>query len=92
MTSALASGLRSLAKLVSAPRGLRNNDLVREVGVPSWKLDTLRGQARGWDPDGLARAIRAVARADAEVKGAASDPAYALEKMVLDVVRSRSAH
>jgi len=31
-----------------------------------------------------------VARADADVKGQASDPSYALEKMVLDVVRSRT--
>jgi DNA polymerase-3 subunit delta len=30
-----------------------------------------------------------VAAADAQIKGKAHDPAYALEKMVLDVVRSR---
>jgi DNA polymerase-3 subunit delta len=62
---------------------------MREVGVPAWKLDTLRRQSHGWDTDGLGRAIRSVARADADVKGQASDPAYALEKMVLDVVRAR---
>ncbi|HET9499320.1 MAG TPA: DNA polymerase III subunit delta [Marmoricola sp.] len=90
VTSAVASSLRSLAKFVSAPRGMRSGDLLREVGVPSWKLDTIRVQARDWEPAGIGRAIRVVARADAEVKGAASDPAYALEKMVLDVVRCRS--
>lgn len=89
VTSAMAGGLRSLARLMSAPRGMRNNDLMREVGVPAWKLDTLRRQSHGWDADGLGRAIRSVARADADVKGQASDPAYALEKMVLDVVRAR---
>ena len=89
VTSAMAGGLRSLAKLMSAPRGMRNNDLMREVGVPAWKLDTLRRQSHGWDDDGLGRAIRYVARADADIKGQASDPAYALEKMVLDVVRAR---
>jgi len=89
VTSAMAGGLRSLAKFISAPRGMRNNDLMREVGVPAWKLDTLRRQSHGWDADGLGRAIRSVARADADVKGQASDPAYALEKMVLDVVRAR---
>jgi len=89
VTSAMAGGLRSLAKFMSAPRGMRNNDLMREVGVPSWKLDTLRRQSNGWDEDGVGRAIRSVARADADVKGQASDPAYALEKMVLDVVRAR---
>jgi DNA polymerase-3 subunit delta len=91
VTSAMAGGLRSLARFMSAPRGMRNNDLMREVGVPAWKLDTLRRQSHGWDDDGVGRAIRAVARADADVKGQASDPAYALEKMVLDVVRARPA-
>ena len=89
VTSAMAGGLRSLARFMSAPRGMRNNDLMREVGVPAWKLDVLRRQSHGWDPDGVGRAIRSVARADAAVKGQASDPAYALEKMVLDIVRAR---
>jgi DNA polymerase-3 subunit delta len=89
VTSALAGGLRGLAKFKSAPRGMRNADLMREVGVPSWKLDRLRGQSRGWDEAGIARAIRVVAAADAEIKGRAHDASYALEKMVLEVVRSR---
>ena len=67
----------------------RDTDLMREVGVPGWKLKTLRQQSHGWDVDGVGRAIRTVARADADVKGQASDPPYALEKMVLDVVRAR---
>jgi DNA polymerase III subunit delta len=89
VTSAVAGGLRGLAKFKSAPRGMRNADLMREVGVPSWKLDILRDQARGWDEGGIARAIRVVAVADAEIKGKAHDASYALEKMVLDVVRAR---
>jgi DNA polymerase-3 subunit delta len=89
VTSAMAGGLRSLARFMSAPRGMRNNDLVREIGVPAWKLDTLRRQSHGWDDDGVGRAIRCVARTDADIKGQASDPAFALEKMVLDVVRAR---
>jgi DNA polymerase-3 subunit delta len=90
VTSALAGNLRSLARFKGAPRGMRNTDLMREVGVPAWKLDQLRRQSHGWDDDGLGRAIRVVARADADVKGQASDPSYALEKLVLDVVRSRA--
>ena len=34
---------------------------------------------------GIARAIRAIAQADADIKGAASDAAYTLERMVLTV-------
>lgn len=89
VTSALASGVRGLGKLVSAGGGLREADLAREVGVPPWKLKTMRAQARGWDTSGLAHALQAVARADAEVKGAADDAGFALERMVLTVSRAR---
>ncbi|MCW2818387.1 MAG: polymerase delta subunit [Marmoricola sp.] len=92
ITSAMAGGLRSLGKFLSAPRGLRGNDLVREVGVPPWKIDVLRRQSHGWDADSVGAAIRCVARADADVKGRSSDAAYALEKLVLDVVAARPAH
>lgn len=88
VTSAFASGLRGLAKLRSAGRG-RDADVAREAGVPPWKLRILREQARGWDDAGLAHAIKAVARADADVKGAAGDAAYALERMVLAVTGAR---
>jgi DNA polymerase III subunit delta len=69
---------------------LREADLAREAGVPPWKLKVLREQARGWDDAGLAAAITAVARADSEVKGAASDAAYSLERMVLTVTGART--
>jgi len=91
VTSAFATGLRGLARVASAPRGSRDADLARDAGVPPWKLRTIREQARGWDERGLATAIRAVARADAEVKGAAADASYALERMVLTVTRARSS-
>lgn len=90
VTSAFASGLRGLAKYKSAPRGLREGDLAREVGVPPWKLRTLREQVRGWEDAGLVHAIRAVAQADADVKGAASDASYALERMVITVTEARA--
>ena len=88
VTSALASGLRSLAKFVTAPGALREADLAREVGVPPWKLKSLRTQARSWDPDALAVALRAVASADAAVKGAAGDADFALEQAVLAICRA----
>jgi DNA polymerase-3 subunit delta len=90
VTSAFASGLRALARFSFAPRGLREADLSREVGVPPWKLRALRAQSQGWTPQGLAGAIRVVAQADADVKGGgADDAAYALERMVLRVSEAR---
>lgn len=90
VTGAFAGGLRGLAKFISAPRGMREADLAREAGVPPWKVRILREQARGWNDAGVARAISAVAKADAQVKGAATDAAYALERMVLTVAGSRT--
>jgi DNA polymerase-3 subunit delta len=90
VTSAFASGLRGLARYKSATPGLREADLAREVGVPPWKLRSIRDQARGWEVPGLVRAIQAVAQADADVKGAASDAAYALERMVISVTTARA--
>lgn len=89
VTGAFAGGLRGLARFTSAPRGMREADLAREAGVPPWKLRMIREQARGWDDRGLATAIVAVAQADADVKGAASDAAYSLERMVLAVTSAR---
>jgi DNA polymerase III subunit delta len=87
ITSAMASGVRGLGKLITAGSGQREADLAREVGVPPWKLKSMRSQARGWDQGSLARALKAIAVADADVKGAADDAAYALERAVLTVSR-----
>lgn len=89
ITSAFASGLRNLARLAAAPRGLRDGDLASLIGAPPFRVKALRRQLAGWDDAGLARALSLVANADLGVKGGAADPAYALESMVLDVARSR---
>ncbi|WP_431968931.1 DNA polymerase III subunit delta [Actinacidiphila sp. bgisy160] len=88
ITFALASGVRAIGKLASAPRGARPADLARELGMPPWKIDRVRQQMRGWSGDGVSAALRAVAEADAAVKGGSADPAYALEKAVVAVARA----
>lgn len=89
VVSALASGLRSLARLQSARRGMRENDLAREIGAPPFKVKAMRAQLRAWEPGGLVRALHSVAAADLEVKGGSGDADYALERMVLRVVAAR---
>jgi DNA polymerase III subunit delta len=89
VTAAFASGARGLARYLTAPRGMREPDLAREVGVPPWKLRVVRDQTRGWSEGGIAKAIRAIARADADIKGAASDASYTLERLVLTVTDLR---
>jgi len=90
ITAALANALRQLGKYRDAARQhQRGVDIAAAAGVPLWKVDRLAGQARTWDEASVGEAIRAVARADADVKGAASDPDYALERMVLTVAGLR---
>ena len=86
---AISTGVAPVLVTSALASGLRDTELAKEVGVPPWKLRTMRGQARGWDQGGLATALRAVAVADAEVKGASGDAAYALERVVLTVARAR---
>lgn len=89
VTSALAAALRNLVRIQAVPRGARDADVARDLGVPPWKLRTLRQQARGWTEDGLATALGATARADADVKGAANDVALALSRAVIAVGAAR---
>jgi DNA polymerase-3 subunit delta len=91
ITSALAQGVRALAKVASAPRGLRGAELARELEMPPWKVDRVRAQLRGWTPTGVATAVTAIARADEQVKGGGTDAGYALEKAVLAIVAAREA-
>jgi DNA polymerase-3 subunit delta len=89
VTSAFASGARGVARYLSAPGRMSEADLAREVGVPPWKLRTVRDQSRGWSETGIGQAIRAIAQADADIKGAASDASYTLERLVLTVTGLR---
>jgi DNA polymerase-3 subunit delta len=89
ITSALAAGVRSVARVASAPRGARPADLARDLGMPPWKIDKVRQQVRGWTPDGISTALLAVAEADAAVKGGGDDSAYALERCVVTVCQAR---
>jgi DNA polymerase-3 subunit delta len=88
--SALAQGVRLLGRVGSAPRGASSASLAAEVGAPPWKIDRIRQQLRGWHPDGIARALHAIAEADAQVKGEAVSAAYALERAVRRIVAARS--
>ena len=79
LLSSIAGQLRTLANYVGGNR--------KEINP--YALKKLPATARGWDEDGLGAAIRAVAQADADLKGAASDPEYTLERLVLTITGLR---
>lgn len=90
INSALAQGVRLLGRVGAASRGTNAAALAAELGAPPWKIDRVRQQLRGWHPDGVARALQAVAEADAQVKGEGTSPGYALERAVRRIVACRA--
>jgi DNA polymerase-3 subunit delta len=81
IADALADGVRSVARLSAAGRG-NPYELAQQLGMPPWKVKRAQGQARGWSEPGLRRALGVVADLNADVKGAAADPGYALERAI----------
>lgn len=90
VTSALADSLRTLG-LVGGHRRGNAFTLAKQLGMPAWKIEKAQRQLLGWHPDGLAVAVRAVARADAAVKGEERAVSYALERAVLAVATASRA-
>ncbi len=88
IADALADGVRTIAR-VSGARGGNSYALASQLGMPPWKVDKARTAGRGWTPDGLVVGMAVVAQLNADVKGAAVDPEYALERAVLDLVAAR---
>ncbi|TNC24404.1 DNA polymerase III subunit delta [Amycolatopsis alkalitolerans] len=88
VADALADAVRTIARVSAAGRG-NPNQMAGELGMPPWKIRKAQGQSRGWGAAGLNQAMAIVARVNAEVKGAAADPAYALERAILDLANAR---
>ncbi|MEI6407124.1 MAG: DNA polymerase III subunit delta [Actinomycetes bacterium] len=88
--SAIASSLRTLAKVSGASRGMKSFDLASSLGLPPWQIDKARRQLAGWNPATLAEAVISIAQADADIKGAAADPGYALERSIIKITTVRA--
>lgn len=91
ITAALAASIRTLAKVSGASRGAKSFEVASTLGLPPWQIDKARRQLQGWSPGTLSAAVVTLAQADADIKGAAADPGYALERCILDIARGRSA-
>jgi DNA polymerase-3 subunit delta len=93
IVSVIASSLRDLARVVgetSSGRSVPRAELAKRLGMPDWKLDKIQNSARRWSDAALSRALQAAAWADAGVKGAAADPVYVVERLVLEATSARN--
>ncbi len=90
ITSAIASSLRGIAKVSGTNRGQKSFELAGELGMAPWQIDKARRQLNGWNANTLTTAVEAIAKCDAQVKGGASDPIYALEQALSRICAARS--
>ncbi len=88
VADALADAVRTVARVSASGRGDPYR-LAGKLGMPPWKVKKAMAQARGWERDGLAEAMQVVAGVNADVKGVAADPEYALERAVLTLCAAR---
>jgi DNA polymerase III subunit delta len=88
IADALADGVRSVARVASAGRG-DQYALAKQLGMPPWKVKRAGAQARGWSESGLRRALTVVATLNADVKGEAAHPVFALEQAVRGIGAAR---
>ena len=91
IVSAIAASIRTMAKVSGTSRGLKSFDLASQLGLPPWQIDKARRQLSGWSENALARSVIVLAQADADIKGAAADPAYALERAIITISTARGS-
>lgn len=87
VADALADAVRTVAKVAGAGRADPYR-LSSELGMPTWKVRKALAQSRGWHPLGIADAMQIVAEVNADVKGVAADPDYALQRAVLRLAKA----
>ena len=80
LADALAEAVHAIARV--GPLSGDPYRLASEVGMPPWRVQKAQKQARRWSRDKVATALRLLAALNADVKGAAADPDYALEDAV----------
>jgi DNA polymerase III subunit delta len=89
IVAVLAMQLRQMVKVGSAGRG-PSGQLAKTLDMAPWQIDQARRKLGGWDPDGVGRAIQAVAAAEVDVKGGGRDPVYAVERAILMICGARN--
>ncbi|MCV7129498.1 MULTISPECIES: DNA polymerase III subunit delta [Mycolicibacterium] len=88
LADALAEAVHTIARV--GPLSGDPYRLAGELGMPPWRVQKAQKQARRWSRDSVAQALRLVAALNADVKGAAADADYALEKAVRSVAELAS--
>lgn len=86
MVAALAAKVR----LVAAVHGVSGsaNQLAGQVGGAPWQVERAQQEARRFTEADMVKALRALAEADAQVKGESRSAPYAVEKAITTIALS----
>jgi len=82
LNAALTMRIRQLARLFND-----RNASPAALGMQPWQLDKARKELQGWDEQELASLVQLAAQTDADVKGAARDPGFSIEKLLFAMAR-----
>jgi len=85
LADALAEAVHTIARV--GPLSGDPYRLAGELGMPPWRVQKAQKQSRRWSTDKVGVAVRLVAALNADVKGAAADADYVLEKAVRSVAQ-----
>ena len=86
MVGALAAKLRTIAQVHGTRGGA--GQLAQRIGAAPWMVERAQEESRRFSEEDLVRALRALAEADAQVKGEGRDPAYAVERAITTIALS----
>lgn len=83
LTAALAMRIRQLARLFND-----RNANAAALGMAPWQVDKARKELSGWSEAELIELVQLVAKTDADVKGAAREPEYSVERLLMAMARA----
>lgn len=90
LVGALAMRVRHICQV----HGLREApaQLARSLGMAPWQVEQAQRDSRRFTSEALSEVVRSLAEADAQVKGEAQDPVYAMERAILTLTMAGRRH
>lgn len=83
LTAALTMRIRQLARLFND-----RNANPAILGMAPWQIDKAKRELSGWSEQELIELVQLAAKTDADVKGAAREPEYSVEQLLMAMART----
>lgn len=83
LTAALTMRIRQLARLFND-----RNANPAILGMAPWQIDKAKRELSGWSEEDLIQLVQLAAQTDADVKGAAREPEYSVERLLMAMAKA----